>query len=340
MDRKIQTGVRRMGVVRVRRVAVAAGAIVAIGLPLSTASAARPAGHAAAATMVAPYVDTSLAGDYPAVYRAITSQHLKTITAAFVIANAHSCVPRWGGGTAVSNDPGISQMIKTVRADGAAVVVSFGGANGDELATTCHNTAKLTAAYRSVVTELHVTHLDFDVEGAGLAITSANKRRFAAIHALQASDHKLVVSLTVPVTPTGLDSLGVSLLSEAKHAKATVNLLNVMAMDYGDGKHEMGTTAITVAKDSLKQLRQFSPHATFRNIGITPMIGHNDVYSEVFTTADAHRVVKFARSHHVGRLAFWSLDRDQRCTTPETAAQIDCSGVAQSRLGFTHIFTS
>jgi chitinase len=324
--------------IRARQVAVAAGTLMTLAGSLAPAASAQPAAHASKPSMVAPYVDTSLAGEYPALYHAITSQHLKDITAGFVIAQGGSCVPMWGGGSAVSNDPGVTTMIKTARRDGAAVIVSFGGANGSELATTCHNTAKLTAAYRSVVKELHVTHLDFDIEGDGLAITSANKRRFAAIHALEAGNHKLAVSLTVPVTPTGLDSLGTSLLREAKHAKAKINLLNVMAMDYGGGKHEMGKTAIRVATDALRQLRHYFPHSTYRNIGITPMIGHNDVYSEVFTTADAHRLVRFARTHHVGRLAFWSLNRDQRCTTPQTTAQFDCSGIAQGSLAFTHIF--
>jgi hypothetical protein len=322
---------------RARQVAVAAGTLVTLAGSLATAASAQPAAHPSKPSPVAPYVDTSLAGEYPAVYHAITSQHLKEITAAFVIGQTGSCVPVWGGGSAVSNDPGVTTMIKTARADGAAVIVSFGGENGSELATTCHNTAKLTAAYRSIVRELHVTHLDFDIEGAGLAITSANKRRFAAIHALEAGNHKLVVSLTVPVTPTGLDSLGTSLLREAKHAKAKINLLNVMAMDYG-GSHEMGKTATKVATDALRQFRHYFPHATYRNIGITPMIGRNDTASEVFTLADAHRVVRFARAHHVGRLAFWSLNRDQRCTTPQTTAQFDCSGVAQTSLAFTHIF--
>jgi hypothetical protein len=108
-------------------------------------------------------------------------------------------------------------------------------------------------------------------------------------------------------------------------------------MDYGTNR-EMGKTAIAVAKDSLKQLRRFSPKATYRNIGVTAMIGHNDTYSEVFTTADASRLVTFAHAHHVGRLAFWSLDRDEQCSSPQTTAQFDCSGVTQRALAYTHLF--
>jgi hypothetical protein len=100
----------------------------------------------------------------------------------------------------------------------------------------------------------------------------------------------------------------------------------------------MGSTALTAAKDALAQLRRYSPHATYRSIGITPMIGQNDTPSEVTTLTDARTVAGFARAHHVGRLAFWSLDRDQQCDSAQTAASFDCSGVAQAPLAFTHAF--
>ena len=52
---------------------------------------------------------------------------------------------------------------------------------------------------------------------------------------------------------------------------------------------------------------------TYANIGVTPMIGQNDDPAEVFTEADAHTLVSFAQQNHLGRLAFWSVDRDQAC---------------------------
>jgi hypothetical protein len=288
--------------------------------------------HRAAKPVVAPYVDASLSGGYGQMYDAISTAHLRAISAGFVVgAAAHSCTPEWGGhDVPVSDDAGVSRMIKTARSDGASVIVSFGGASGSEIATTCATTKRLTTAYRSVITDLKVTHVDFDIEGAAIAEPASIRRRFAAIHSLEARDHHLVVSLTVPVTPHGLDRFGVALLKAAHRARARVDLLNLMTMDYG-GRHEMGTTAITVAK-------RVDHHATYRNIGITPMIGRNDVRSEVFTTADARRVVRFARSRHVGRLAFWSLDRDQQCASASGAAQDDCSGVTQSPMRFTNLF--
>jgi chitinase len=287
---------------------------------------------------VAPYFDVSLSGDYARIDDAITTAHLHAISAGFVVDGANRCTPEWGGDdVAVAADTGAHQMLRTARSAGASVIVSFGGESGSELATTCTNVKRLTAAYRSVIRDLKVTHVDFDIEGAAIAQPASIRRRFAAIHALEAHDHHLVVSLTVPVTPRGLDHFGVALLKAAHRAKARVDLLNVMAMDYG-GKHEMGSTAIKVAKRSLTQLRRVDHHATYRNIGITPMIGRNDVRSEVFSVSDAKRVVRFARSHHVGRLAFWSLNRDQQCAAPSGTAQDDCSGVGQAPWRFARLF--
>jgi chitinase len=339
-ERTVEVAVSRPG-----RALFTAAAVTAVALgaaPAATAHAGRaaPAHPATRLPVVAPYVDVSLSADYGRIYGAITAARLHAISAGFVVAaTPHGCTPEWGGDNIpLADDNGVSRMIRTARSDGASVIVSFGGASGNEIATKCTNTKRLTAAYRSVIDDLKVTHVDFDIEGAAIAQPASIRRRFAAIHSLEAHDHHLAVSLTVPVTPRGLDRSGVALLKAARRARARVDLLNVMTMDYG-GKHEMGTTAITVAKRSLTRLRRIDHHATYRNIGVTPMIGQNDVRSEVFSTGDARRVVRFARLHRLGRLAFWSLNRDQQCP-PRTAAaaQDECSGVAQPPLKFTHLF--
>lgn len=53
-------------------------------------------------------------------------------------------------------------------------------------------------------------------------------------------------------------------------------------------------------------------------MGVTPMIGVNDVTSEVFTPADAQLVEDFARSRNLGMLSMWSMARD----TPGPLGQV------------------
>lgn len=43
------------------------------------------------------------------------------------------------------------------------------------------------------------------------------------------------------------------------------------------------------------------------------MIGQNDVAGDVFTTNDASDLLGFAWTHDLGRLSFWSANRDARC---------------------------
>jgi len=65
-------------------------------------------------------------------------------------------------------------------------------------------------------------------------------------------------------------------------------------------------------------------------IGVTPMIGVNDVASEVFTLADAQSLVDYAKTDsQLARLSMWSVARDNGSGAGSHAAAPDNSGVAQ-----------
>ncbi|HYS41468.1 MAG TPA: hypothetical protein VEO01_38120, partial [Pseudonocardiaceae bacterium] len=91
------------------------------------------------------------------------------------------------------------------------------------------------------------------------------------------------------------------------------------------------------AQATLNQIRGPFPSMGFGNIGITPMIGVNDDSAEIFTEANASSVVSFANSNGIGRLAFWSVDRDQPCGGAATGLPA-CSEISQAKLDFTKIF--
>ena len=46
-------------------------------------------------------------------------------------------------------------------------------------------------------------------------------------------------------------------------------------------------------------------------IGVTPMIGLNDVTTETFTQQDAEQLLAFAHQRGLGELSMWSLNRDR-----------------------------
>jgi hypothetical protein len=304
----------------------------------TTAGSGGGGGGGGGSFAVAPYADMTN-NQEPMLDKAATQAGLKAFTAAFVIGSG--CTPIWGDTLPVTNDPTVTGEITRAESEGATPVVSFGGEAGIELAQSCPNLSQLVAAYQSVISTLHVTHIDFDIEGAAIADTATNNLRFQAINQLEASNPGLVVSLTIPTLPSGPDNNGQAFLRQAATDGTKISVVNVMAMDYygswdGTGT-TMGSYAVQAAQNTLSFVRSVWPGDGYANIGVTPMIGQNDDSAEVFTEADAQTLVGFAKSNGLGRLAFWSVDRDQPCGGSASGLPA-CSEISQQPLDFTKIF--
>ncbi|MFF0778581.1 cellulose binding domain-containing protein [Streptomyces sp. NPDC003720] len=288
----------------------------------------------------APYVDTSL---YPAfdLLAAADATGVKNFNLAFVT-DGGGCTPKWGGVTDLTGDA-VAAQIGSLRAKGGDVRVSFGGASGSELATTCSSADALAAAYGKAVDAFKLTKVDFDVEGGALPNTAANTRRAQAIAKLQAQHPGLDVSFTLPVMPEGLTQDGVNLLSNAKSNGVRINTVNIMAMDYGPAYNgDMGTyaeQAATATQAQVKSVLGLSDQAAWKTVAVTPMIGVNDVSAEVFKVDDATQLVNFAKSKGLGWLSMWSATRDKQCdggTKP--TADATCSSVTQDKFAFAKAF--
>ncbi|MFJ8434574.1 cellulose binding domain-containing protein [Kitasatospora sp. NPDC094019] len=308
--------------------------------PTATATPA-PAGGG----RFAPYVDTSLYPPYDLVATA-RATGVKDFTLAFVVSGG-GCTPKWGGVTDLADDA-VAARIGALRAIGGDVRVSFGGANGSELALACSSVADLTAVYQRTVDAFGLTRLDFDVEGGAIANAAANTRRAQAVAQLQknaaAKGRPLDVSFTLPALPSGLTQEGVDLVAGAKNNGVTIGAVNIMAMDYGDGvapdpQGRMGTYAIAAATATQAQVKSvlgLDDASAWRRVAVTPMIGVNDVATEVFTVADAKQLAEFARSKHLAWLAMWSGTRDKSCEGGAKAyADASCSSIVQQPLDFT-----
>ncbi|MFC9732943.1 cellulose binding domain-containing protein [Streptomyces roseolus] len=299
-------------------------------------------GSPATAARFAPYVDTSLHPAYDLLATADTTG-VKEFNLAFITSGG-SCAPLWGGVTELGSDK-VAAQIGALRAKGGDVRVSFGGAAGHELALNCATAADLAKAYGKVVDAYGLTKVDFDVEGAALPDTAANTRRSQAIAALQRTHPGLNVSFTLPVMPEGLTQPGVSLLADAKRNGVRVDAVNIMAMDYGPAySADMGTYAIqaaTATQAQLKGVLGLSDAAAWKTVAITPMIGVNDVVSEVFRVDDAAQLVDFARSKGIGWLSMWSSTRDKQCAAGAVNhADATCSSILQQPLAFTKAFAA
>jgi chitinase len=316
---------------------IAAGSSVllaASGLMLTAIVSATPA--SASVGQVAPYVDMS--NSQEGVLNTVISSHgLRSFTAAFTI--GEGCSDIWGDTLPVGSDPTIGGEISSAKAAGASVIVSSGGSAGEPISFTCTNQSTIDAAYQAIINDYGTDYLDFDIEGAAIADTTGIDQTFQAMKDLKASNPGLVWSVTVPVLPSGLDNYGTALLQDAQNMGVTIPIVNVMAMDYYQGDIEMGNAAISAAENTLSQMKAVNGSYTYANVGITPMIGVNDDGS-TFTLADASSVASWASSNGIGRLAFWSVDRDQACPGGNGgAASPTCSGVSQSTGQFTSAFT-
>ncbi|MEJ8640749.1 cellulose binding domain-containing protein [Streptomyces sp. MS1.HAVA.3] len=311
--------------------------------PSPTATATTPApGPGGSGARFAPYVDTSL---YPAydLLDTATKTGVKEFHLAFITSGG-GCAPLWGGVTDLASDK-VAAQIGALRAKGGDVRVSFGGAAGHELALNCATVDDLAAAYGKVVDQYRLTKVDFDIEGAALPDTAANARRAQAIARLQKSHPGLDVAFTLPVMPEGLTQPGVALLADAKKNGVRVDAVNIMAMDYGPAySGDMGQYAIqaaTATQAQLKGVLGLSDAAAWKAVAVTPMIGVNDVTSEIFTVEDATQLVDFAAAKGIGRLAMWSSTRDKQCAAGAVNhADATCSSILQQPLAFTKAFAA
>ncbi|CAN5719169.1 hypothetical protein BH10CHL1_BH10CHL1_00560 [soil metagenome] len=296
--------------------------------------------------LFAPYVDVML---WPTFVLAETARTTASqyYTLAFIISGS-GCAATWGGVTPIDQNF-LLDDIKNLRTQGGNVIVAFGGAAGVELGQACTTVSALQAQYQAVIERYNFTHLDFDIEGGASADPASITRRNQAIAGLQtdaiSAGQPLQVSYTLPVLPTGLTNDGLNLLNDAVANGVTVDVVNIMAMDYGDvaPPDQMGKNAIQAATSLFSQLKVIYPAKTdaqiWAMIGVTPMLGLNDVSPEVFTLSDAQALLTFAQQNNLARLAMWSMTRDQQCPgNPSVSAT--CSGITQSPWDFTNIFKS
>src|SRR5262249_57684274 len=166
-------------------------------------------------------------------------------------------------------------VVQGGRAAGGDGIISFGGASGTELAQGCSTVASLQAAYQQVLTKYSVNastpvRLDFDIEGGATTDQASITRRDQALKNLKSANPGLVISYTLPVLPTGLIASGVNILNSVKTDGLSLDVVNVMAMDYGsanDNGGQMGLSAQQAASNTHNQVVAAGGRAT---TGVTP----------------------------------------------------------------------
>ncbi|NJC73263.1 carbohydrate-binding protein, partial [Planosporangium thailandense] len=260
---------------------------------------------------------------------------------AFVL-DSGGCTPAWNGDPAhkVSSDTTVAAVVNAVRAAGGDVAVSFGGYNGVELGATCGGASGLANAYQQVINAYRLTRIDLDYEGDDLDTNMGT--RFAAIRILQQHNPNLKVSLTVPATTVGFPDTGKDEIRQAVAAGARLDLVNLMAFDYGGPAASMASSVESVTDQAAAQLASlygWTDATAYAHLGLQLMNGHTDQPSELFTQDTFRTLLAYARDRHVGWLSFWSLNRDRACdpSVPHNWAEGYCSSVDQQPYEFSKI---
>jgi chitinase len=349
---------RRLSLVRVFLVvAIVAASIGGVWYYLRQ-QAEDTAAASAGPSWFAPYVDVTSTPSY-GFEDATDRAHSSAVLAFVVSAPDAPCEPSWGGVysmSAAAEQLDLDRRIARLRQLGGAVTVSFGGAANSELAIGCTDPVDLTAAYASVVDRYGMTEIDLDIEGQASMAPEVNQRRAQAIAALsqqqQAAGEALSVWLTLPVISTGLTDQGRAVLTSMLAAGVRPAGVNAMTMDYGepfpDGRDmaDQGELALVALQEQIRDAfaaagTDLSAAQAWDLVGSTPMIGQNDIPTEVFTLDDAAQMLAFAQQQKLGRLSMWSANRDQSCgpNYPDVTVVSDvCSGIQQEPGSFAAIF--
>lgn len=268
------------------------------------------------------------------------------------------CTPSWGAAYSLadaSSQLDLDRRIARLKQQGGDIAISFGGQANSELATACTSVPQLAAAYSKVIDRYKVSTIDLDIEGQNLSDEQANLRRAQAIAQVQkahrAAGTSLAVWMTLPVTPDGLATEGQNAVRDALAKGVDLAGVNAMTMDFGSslkaGTSEVSgaTQALTATQRQLgilyrRQGTTLTDKTLWGKVGVTPMVGQNDVKSEVFTLAAAKTLNAFVLKNGVGRVSMWSLNRDITCGSNYVTLSIvsdSCSGIDQKGVRFADV---
>ncbi|MBP1234742.1 chitinase [Arthrobacter sp. PvP102] len=314
---------------------------------------------AAQATWFAGYVDVTVSPPYA--FEEAATPGTRDVVLAFLVASPQDlCVASWGaayGLDEANTALGLERRISSLRSSGGSAAVSFGGARNSELATTCQDEEKLRTAYRDVVERYEPAFIDFDLEGADLLDQAGAERRARAVAWLQgdrnSSGKELAVWLTLPASPRGLTDAGIAAVEQMLQAGVDLAGVNIMTMNYGasrsssQGMLDAAKAAAAATHDQLGIVYQrtgtnLSREQVWKKIGLTPMIGRNDLPGEVFELDAARDLKDYAVELGIQRLSMWSLNRDATCPSSEEGptASFTCSGVDQGSSRFSDLLGS
>ncbi|RQG99208.1 hypothetical protein [Natrarchaeobius oligotrophus] len=253
---------------------------------------------------------------------------------AFVLGTGDG-TPAWDGDPDyVVGESKLDDQIENFRDDGGEVVISYGGAIGNYLVSDYDDPDELADAFEFVVDEYGSPYIDIDDEGGSQAEIDL---RNEALSILQDRRSEVKVSYTVRASTQGV--MDEHIIDSAIDHGVDIHWVNPMTMNYGWIPPD-ADAVISTAESTHDQLTEWFPDRDddelYNMIGITPMIGENDV-GGAFYPEDAVEVLSYAQDNDIGLLSFWSVERDNG-DCPDGSVDAECSGIEQDDFEFSHTF--
>lgn len=308
-----------------------AGALLPAAIALC---AAGPALAAQSPLLASPYEYLGWGNPQPPA-SVIEAAGVEDLTMAFMLSRGR-CDPQWDGHRPLLG--GVDQhAIEAVRAAGGDVVVSFGGWSGKKLGSACRTPAALAGAYQKVIDAYSLRAIDIDIEHGEMANKKTRMRVVEALLATQQANPGLEISVTMGTGEAGPEKDALSLIADAKAIGFQPTVWTLMPFDFGRPATDMGHASIRAVEALAADLVAaygLSSAAAYEHTGISSMNGETDEASETVSRGDFQTMLTFATAHHLGRMSFWSVNRDRPCQA-ERAPEEECSGIAQTPFAFT-----
>ncbi|MFB6614323.1 carbohydrate binding domain-containing protein [Streptomyces sp. NPDC056367] len=301
------------------------------GVSVTTDNGTTPAGFKQAA----PYLYLGW-GNPPSATTVMNATGAKWFTMAFILSSG-GCNPAWDGQRPLAGGADQS-TIASIRAAGGDVVPSIGGWQGNKLGPNCATPEALAGAYQKVIDAYGLKAIDVDIENTDEFENAAVQDRIlGALKIVKQNNPGLRTILTFGTSTTGPTSWGNRLIEQARALDAGIDVFTIMPFDFGNASTDMYGSTVSATeglKAKLKSAFGWDDATAYAHIGISGMNGISDT-QETTTVQNWTDIRNWANSHHIARLAFWSVNRDRGC--PGGGLQESCSGIAQSDWQFTSL---
>ncbi|MFD8493678.1 cellulose binding domain-containing protein [Amycolatopsis sp. NPDC059657] len=302
--------------------------------PTSSSSSSSSSSNPQPGGRGAPYLYMGW-GDPPNATAVMNATGVKWFTMAFVLSSG-GCNPAWDGSRPLTGSVD-ANTVAAIKAAGGQIVPSFGGWSGNKLGPNCADANALAGAYQQVINAYGLKAIDIDIENSDeFENATIQDRILGALKIVKQNNPGIQTILTFGTATTGPNYWGGRLIDQAKALNAGIDVFTIMPFDFGGGADMYASTvsAATGLKDKLKSTFGWSDATAFNHVGISGMNGLSD-QQELTSLQQWTNIKNWAKNNGLGRLAFWSVNRDRGC--PGGGVVSNCSGIAQNDWDFTKV---